>query len=413
MYYWPQAGIATGKGHPTTTKLIFVHGTGVRQAAFDASFVRFSANLLSGDKDLEPVPCCWGASLGVPVGAGRETIPAASSSRGITEGQEWQTRGPESHDSDLMLWTLLERDPLVELDAWAAQSRATRDLPPGAGSSAWGDTIKSAADDALVSNLVNEHGLADAFVRSVDFVASDRDARQVAKASTAQGFAVLARAIVAKTLQIADEEAGQPIPLTAQQRDAITEAVVAALGGSERGLRTSVLGAGLRTASRVVMPTVDRHRHGLTDQATNFSGDILSYLARGERIRQFISAVIRQCDGRKVIIAHSLGGVACVDLLVSTHFADLDLLVTVGSQAPYLYAVDALPSLEMGEPLPMDFPRWVNIYDPRDLLAFIGENVFPGRVEDRLLESGVPFPRAHSAYFANEDFYQLLASLVK
>ena len=395
------------------TKVIFVHGTGVRQVAFNESFKRFSANLVSRDQDLEPVPCCWGASLGVPADAGRETIPAAPSSRGITEGQTEAMRGPESYDNDLMLWTLLDRDPLVELYAWAAQSRAGRDLPPGVGPSAWGDTIKSAADNAVILNLVNEQGLADAFVRAVELIASERDARLVAQASTAEGAAVLARAIVAKALQMADEEAGQPIPLTAQQRDAITAAVVAALGVSERGLRASLLRAGLGAASRVVMPTVDRRRQGLTGHVTNFSGDILSYLARGERIRQFISSVILQCDGRKVIVAHSLGGVACMDLLVPTHYLDVDLLVTVGSQAPYLYAVGALPSLENGEPLPSHFPRWVNIYDPRDLLAFTGENVFPGRVEDRQLESGVPFPRAHSAYFANEGFYQLLASLIK
>ena len=397
----------------TMTKVIFVHGTGVRQAAFDESFKRFSANLVSRDQDLEPVPCCWGASLCVPADAGPETIPVAHSSRGITEGQAEAMRESESYDNDFILWTLLDRDPLVELYAWASQSRADRDLPPGAGLPVWGDTIKSPADDAVVLNLVNEDGLADAFVRAVEFIASDKDARLVAQASTAEGAAVLARAIVAKALQIADEEAGQPIPLTAQQRDAITVAVVAALGGSERGLRASLLRAGLGTASRVVMPTVDRRRPGLTGHVTNFSGDILSYLARGERIRQFISSVILQYDGRKVIVAHSLGGVACVDLLVSTHYPDVDLLVTVGSQASYLHAIGALPSLGTDESLPSNFPRWVNIYDPRDLLAFTAESVFPGRVEDRQLESGVPFPRAHSAYFANEDFYKLLANLIK
>ena len=83
-------------------------------------------------------------------------------------------------------------------------------------------------------------------------------------------------------------------------------------------------------------------------------------------------------------------------------------LVTVGSQAPFLYELNALPTLEFGVALPATVPRWVNVFDRRDLLSYAGEGVFSGRVEDREVDNRVPFPRSHSAYFGNKHFYAVL-----
>ncbi|NEQ82339.1 MAG: hypothetical protein F6K26_19415, partial [Moorea sp. SIO2I5] len=102
-----------------------------------------------------------------------------------------------------------------------------------------------------------------------------------------------------------------------------------------------------------------------------------------------------------VILAHSLGGIACVDLLVTQPMAQVTLLITVGSQAPFLYEINALYSLEFGQPLPDFFPEWLNIYDLRDFLSYIGANLFPNKVQDILVDSKQPFPQAHSAYWTN------------
>jgi hypothetical protein len=96
-----------------------------------------------------------------------------------------------------------------------------------------------------------------------------------------------------------------------------------------------------------------------------------------------------------------LGGIACVDLLVKECLENVALLVTVGSQAPFLYEINALHSLEFGEPLPEHFPVWLNIYDLRDFLSYVGANVFPNKVQDVLVDSKQPFPRSHSAYWEN------------
>ena len=132
------------------------------------------------------------------------------------------------------------------------------------------------------------------------------------------------------------------------------------------------------------------------------------YLARGQGIRDFIAREIAAAEGPVVCLAHSLGGVAAVDLFVSRHLPSIRLLITVASQAPYLYEINALPTLEFGQALPPSVPQWINIYDRRDLLGYAGEGVFPGRVEDRVVDNRVPFPRSHSAYFGNDDFYAIL-----
>ena len=86
------------------------------------------------------------------------------------------------------------------------------------------------------------------------------------------------------------------------------------------------------------------------------------YLARGDAIRDFIAARIEAVPGPVLLVAHSLGGIACVDLLARKDLPKVKLLVTVGSQAYFLYEINALPSRKWGEKLPCHFPSWLNIY---------------------------------------------------
>ena len=93
-----------------------------------------------------------------------------------------------------------------------------------------------------------------------------------------------------------------------------------------------------------------RRRADLMDGASPRVGDILLYQCRGKRIRDFLAARIREVTPPVVILAHSLGGVAAVDLLVQEDLSDrVALLVTAGSQAPYFYEINALASLEYHE----------------------------------------------------------------
>jgi hypothetical protein len=159
---------------------------------------------------------------------------------------------------------------------------------------------------------------------------------------------------------------------------------------------------------RLGTPYVERRRGAITDSAYPFAGDILLYQARGTEIRNFIRQQIAEAAGPRVVLAHSLGGIACVDVLVAEQ-NDVQLLVTVGSQAPFLYEINALQSLAYGKPLPSHFARWLNIYDLRDFLSYKGGKIFPGRVTDVAVDNRQPFPASHSAYWENAHVWSAIS----
>ena len=193
----------------------------------------------------------------------------------------------------------------------------------------------------------------------------------------------VARAIVAEAM---DRAAGEPPPricIDPQLRDAIVSEVADEITPPGKAPPVPwILNKLFRGAQRMgAMHLVRRRRGQITDLSVPLVGDILLYQAKGEGIRQFIRKQIDQARTRKepvVLLAHSLGGVACVDLLIEDPSIQADLLVTVGSQAPLFYELNALSKLSLGDPLPRTFVRrWVNIYDPRDFLGYLARGVFP------------------------------------
>jgi hypothetical protein len=148
------------------------------------------------------------------------------------------------------------------------------------------------------------------------------------------------------------------------------------------------------------------------DETTPVAGDILLYQSRGQRIRDFIKLRIDEVFKTSppvFAVGHSLGGVALVELLIQQDLRDkVKLLVTVGSQAPLFYEIDALEVLRSSDPLPDHFPKWINIYDHCDFLSFVGKKLFPGRVEDYEVNNMQPFPESHSAYWTNPEVYGII-----
>ena len=113
-----------------------------------------------------------------------------------------------------------------------------------------------------------------------------------------------------------------------------------------------------------------------------------------------------------VALGHSLGGVILVDLLTQPDALSVARLVTVGSQSPLFYAIDALDRIRRkdGGPDPAPFTPWLNVYDRADILSFVAGRVFPGldNVKDEEIDSRVPFPSAHSAYFHQPRTFELM-----
>lgn len=331
-------------------------------------------------------------------------MPGGKSSRAI--GEEL---GGLPDEADVAFWEVLERDPLFELRLLAEHTPVRLDLPPnaavpGAGLAAAVGRLSGAAS---LDPGLRRAGLDGVFASAVEDVLDREVTRAVLRREPDLGGelrAALARALVAQTIVRADEELGGTVPLDGASREALVAVIVAELGGSDRGLGRFVLDLALRLGMR----PVERRRAAISDAAAPAAGDVLMYLARGGPIRDCIGSAVTALDKPVVIIAHSLGGIASLELLATTALPQVEMLVTVGSQAPLLYELNALPTLAFGAELPAGVPRWVNIFDRRDLLAYTAEKIFPGRVEDRHVDNRAPFPRAHSAYFANERFYAVL-----
>ncbi|HEX3140362.1 MAG TPA: hypothetical protein VHQ87_09915, partial [Rhizobacter sp.] len=163
---------------------------------------------------------------------------------------------------------------------------------------------------------------------------------------------------------------------------------------------------------RLATSALRRHRNDLSNAAALPVGDILLYQSRGEEIRKFIRSKIEQATGPVTLLAHSLGGIACFDLLALPNPPKVERLITVGSQSPLLYEIGALPSLKPPQTLPQGFPRWLNVYDRNDFLSYVAKGLF-STATDLEVDSGQPFPDSHSAYFSNDAVWDAVRTFGK
>lgn len=396
-------------GHVTT--VIFVHGTGVREVAYVTVLCRVREELSRLRPEVRVVPCFWGGEHGSVLHAGGASIPSGDTGRAIEVAHDMAS---ENENDSVALWGLLEKDPLFELRLLATAMPDPTERPPWSElpEKLLADQLDALAHNGTLARLLGDTGSLEAFEAAVITVLDSEAGKALLAHEVVLGGEArlaLARALVATVLVSRDAELGMPLLLDGAHRDNLVAQIVAQLGGSDRGLGATVGRVGLRLALRLgVTRPIERRRVAITEAASPLAGDVMLYLARGQGIRDFIAREVAVAEGPVVCLAHSLGGVAAVDLLVSRRLPSVQLLITVGSQAPYLYELNALPMLEFGQALPSSVPPWVNIYDRRDLLGYAGEGVFPGRVTDRIVDNRVPFPRSHSAYFGNDDFYAMV-----
>ncbi|WP_055550140.1 hypothetical protein [Streptomyces sp. NBRC 110028] len=437
------------------TSVVFVHGTGVRAKSYENSFARVAAGLGRVRPGIRVVRCFWGEEHGASLGLGGASVPPRAKSRGVGgDAPLGEVRGEVLDEDDpLAVWALLEVDPLAELrefaeaakarrgggarpgfapgrqDPWQAVAGKVRGLSleavtggesPGAATGDAGSpaavTGGRASLDELVSDLAPHLG-----------PAAGRVAHEISRAlgglPPADGIeAIAARAVYALAVQRAEGPHGddEPLAVDGADRDTVVGAFTDQLGGTGRGgfAARAAKGVAVRALNSYLSPLsslAHTFRGRITGKSVPASGDILRYQVRGAGVRAAIRTAVREAaeggGGPVVLLAHSLGGIACVDLLAdpTERPPEVELLVTVGSQAPFLYELDALTALRRGEPLPGSFPRWINVYDEQDLLGFVGEKIFPDRVTDWRVTTRQPFPRAHTSYFAHQRLYELLA----
>ncbi|MFF3210189.1 hypothetical protein ACFYYB_05965 [Streptomyces sp. NPDC002886] len=420
-------------------RFLFVHGTGVRRERHDTLFALVRDRLTARFPGAAVDSCFWGDRYGATLSAQGRSVPGLGA----------PGAAPGADDEEVAEWGLLVADPLCELRVlaeagWDTGAGGGSGGDPDGGSGAGfgggldgGDAfampgVRSAGE--LVLELLAElpgargggeqggeqaalllgTGLAAGFPAALETVARSAEAARAGGRATSEPQArelakVLARAVTAAALASAGAEAD----CTGTERDRLVELITARLGGDARvpGARAAaVLG---RLAMRVTtQPLLNAWRGSLTVGATPALGDILRYQARGADLRAFLRERITAEPGPTVLIGHSLGGIALVDLLAlaaarGEPVPGVELLVTVGSQAPFLHELGALAGVVPGSKLPYGFPSWLNVYDRQDVLSYLAEPVFPGdpRVSDQEIGSRQPFPACHSAYWKQDSLY--------
>lgn len=391
------------------TTVLFVHGTGVRKDDYQESLEVVTKELKTLRPNINVESCLWGDTLGAKLSEKVLSVPNYDSTLSVGDPAR-----PE--DYQRALWGMLYQDPLYELQVLALAGRTTngaigQDDPPGELLDA---QVRRFQPTAALQARLADAGLANTFEAARQAVVDSdayRDALQSAAEDLAPYRAAVARAIIAQAIMLARIQDRYPaVLMDADLRDQLVNQIADALGDPDLSISGWVGKQIFRLAQKLgAMDQVQRRRGALTNAAYPFAGDVLLYQARGEPIRDFIRAKIEQAAPPVVVIAHSLGGIACVDLFALPNPPQVELLVTVGSQAPFLYEIGALHSLGPGEKLPASFPKaWLNIYDLGDFLSYIGAGVFPDRVEDLLVDNKQPFPESHSAYWGNQTMWQAI-----
>jgi hypothetical protein len=370
--------------------IVLVHGTGVRLKNYLSGFG--IAEKVAQDCSLKRqlVPCAWGDPLGVEFDG--LSLPDRPSAQKIKKAEE-----------EFAHWVWLLDDPLLELSMLGAPDGkpAGDGFVDPEGKASYEQNLEKAK--AYVPGLdfdalLVRYELADVWKPARDLILSSTVTETAFKASEQvpqEAFRALARALVAQ-MHVETVARSRPAPVALHRDKLVTRLLLdwqqQVFGVSEKFMEF---------AARAPTRYVRSRRDALNTAAALPLGDVLLYQANGKTIRSFIKSKIEKAPGPVTLVAHSLGGVACVDLLALEEIPKVDGLVTLGSQSSFMHEIGSLASLKPGEKLRDGFPKWLNIFDRNDFLSFYASRLFP-HVIDFEVSSGQPFPESHSAYLGNE-----------
>lgn len=388
--------------------IIFVHGTGVREPSYSKTFNEICERLRKRREDLLFHKCYWGGECGSTLNAGGKSIPIPDSKRSIDGDLS-------DEEFTLQLWNLLYQDPLFELQILSLSSEEINYVPGRTPGVDLDNRVKSLAPSPELQKMLNQAGIGEFFDKARTIIVNEEDYNvaiaEKVQEPTGEFRLAIAHALVAQSIILARIQYGEmAISLNAALRDKIVDSLVMELGGGERSpsLKNRLM---MGIAKRVGTWYFKPKRNNISDNFSGNTGDILMYQARGEKIRKFIRDKIEPLTGPIVLIAHSLGGIACADLLLEKDAPKVDLFVTVGSQVAFLYELNALVGMEYdpNTKLPPNFPRWLNIFDKNDFLSYVCASVFcDSRVEDLEVKSNEPFPDSHGEYWGNDKVWDAI-----
>jgi hypothetical protein len=392
----------------TKSTLLVVHGTGVRSESFGETLKQIRLKVKEFRLPCVVEPVLWGETLGIDFEGLSLPDPPVHS---------------EEEQAQALRWQYLQVDPLFDLRLWctpaAEPPKKVLGATPGATAS-WQDTISKYAGEYAerisLATLLGNNQLNAFFLPAWNKVVASQLPKQAFAAAGEDGPAVsrvFAEAVVAQMMHDA-AAADPPVALPPRLGAKIVAIMIFDWQQARLGIKNLFLKFFGEAAKTVIRPL----RAGASRAIAPAIGDILNYQAVGQDLRELIRKNIALAGGDVFVLSHSLGGVACFELMVDERrnsanaLSNVKGLITVGSQAPLLYEFGALQTLKKGSPLPADFPDWLNVYDENDLLSYRADRLF-GEGHDKQVDSMLPPLEAHSAYWKLDETWNAIGTLMR
>jgi hypothetical protein len=387
--------------------VIFVHGTGVREKQYNSTFIAIKQGLQNLNPNIELISCSWGKHSGARLNANNASSPNFDPEI---------VRNISGDLVEIYLWDELYRDPTAEIQFLPHRRRegSHREAPR---------KLRQRIESLLQQDFLNDFDLRfsidhytfqQAHSYIFEYVSID-SLCAVAQSPLNEFYDVISRAIVGALVYRSSENPSSD--KSEEQARFISNHMH---GGEVPRGSLERLAEGF--IKKIVVPkAVKKLQEDMVKRNPSYFpaiADILMYQARPDPIHDYILDVINRCPQPVFLLAHSLGGIACVDLLISNKQASKSTkaLITVGSQVPFMYEINALRSLEYKDPLPSYFPsKWVNIYDKKDSLSFVGQdkNLFSNYIEDYEVNNEKHFPECHSRYWGNTRVYEKIVEVIE
>lgn len=159
-------------------------------------------------------------------------------------------------------------------------------------------------------------------------------------------------------------------------------------------------------------------RHGLRRRIMKsmsiFIGDVLVYMSKRDEILdgldQTVQGALNNSNTPLWLVGHSLGGIILFDYCCQTN-RDIERLITVGSQVGLFGELGTLRTKPRIADKKLETPstvgKWINMYDPDDILSFCAAPIFT-RTVDIEFDTEAPFPVSHSEYWNRSEVYAQL-----
>jgi hypothetical protein len=384
-----------------TLQILLVHGTGVRRTAYEHSIEMASRLSLEAGIDATIVDCCWGELFGVEIDGA--TIPGIECTNG-----EVETRFLES---EIVEWGWLFADPFSELERLTIPVEREPAVQIKIGvMPEW----EAALDRVLESKpstefkiLLHKEQLELLWHRAWTEILGRKDLLVAALSASEYELPValraVARAAIAQLHNSILEE--REVGLQRQLRERLFDRLTIDLGGRVYGLSSALSKAARRSIGR----HFEQNRQRVSKRIFQLVGDILLYQRHGDEIRRYISEKLETLPQKKLIVAHSLGGIAAIEVMLQRPLGMADQVVTIGTQVGLLQEMGALNRTSWDNNSSF---RWLNIFDRSDYLSYLVKPMWPNAV-DCEVSSGLPFPESHSAYFSNPDVWSRIKKFIE